>query len=245
MSIKTETTTYRDDQTQLTGVFAWNDATAAKRPGVLVVHGGAGLDDHAKGRAKRLAEHGFVTFACDMYGDGVAGNREHVMANIKELREEPGKLCRRALAGLDVLKSHPLADGRFAAIGYCFGGMTVLELARSGAELAGVASIHGSLHTTNPAKPGAINTKILVCHGALDPHVPMAHVNAFVEEMNTAQADWQLLIYGRALHGFTHENGPAIPGVAYDALADTRSSAAMLAFFREILDPSRSSTGHS
>jgi dienelactone hydrolase len=239
MPTKTETTAYRDGDTQLTGMFAWNDATDAKRPGVLVVHGGAGLDDHARERAERLAEHGFITFACDMYGDGVAGSRERVMARIKDLREEPGKLARRALSGIDVLKSHPLVEGQIAAVGYCFGGLTVLELARNGAPLVGVASIHGSLHTTNPAQPGVVQSKILVCHGALDPHVPMAHVNAFIDEMNAAQTDWQLIVYGRALHGFTHENGPAIPGVAYDALADARSSAATLAFFREIFDQSQ------
>ena len=245
MSIQTETIAYSDGDTRLTGVLACGDPTGAKRPGVLVIHGGAGLDDHAKGRARRLAEHGFVTFACDMYGDGVAGNRERVMARIKELREEPGRLCRRAMAGLDVLASHPLVNGRFAAIGYCFGGMTVLELARSGAQLAGVASIHGTLHTTNPAKPGAIQSKILVCHGALDPHVPVTQVNAFIDEMNVAQADWQLIVYGRALHGFTHENGPAIPGVAYDAAADARSSEAALTFFRELFGPSETAANYS
>jgi dienelactone hydrolase len=245
MPIKTETSAYRDDGTQLTGMLAWSDATHMKRPGVLVIHGGAGLDDHARGRARRLAEHGLVTFACDMYGDGIAGDRERVMARIKELREEPGKLCRRALAGLDLLASHPLVDGRLAAIGYCFGGMTVLELARQGAELSGVASVHGSLSTANTAVQGAVKAKILVCHGALDPHVPAAHVNAFVEEMNAAQADWQLIVYGRALHGFTHENAPAIPGVAYDAIADARSSVAILGFFRELFGPSQIPANYS
>jgi dienelactone hydrolase len=234
MSVTTESVTYRDGEAELTGMLAWDVGQSGKRPGILVVHGGAGLDDHAKGRALRLAEAGFLAFACDMYGEGVAGNRERVMARIAELRNAPENLIRCAEAGLSVLASHPLADGRFAAVGYCFGGMTVLEMARSGVELAGVVSIHGSLSTNRAAQRGVVKAKILVCHGALDPHVPMAHVSAFVEEMNAAQTDWQLIVYGRAMHGFTHENLSSIPGVAYDPLADARSATAMRQFFREL-----------
>ena len=199
-----------------------------------MVHGGAGLDAHAKGRAKRLAELGFVAFACDMYGNGVAGNRERVMARIAELRDDTAKLCRRARAGVDVLRSHTQVDGRLAAVGYCFGGMVALELARTGAEIAGVVSVHGSLSTAQPAQTGAVRAKILVCHGALDPHVPITQVNAFVQEMNEAGADWQLIVYGGAMHGFTHENGPPMPGVAYHAVADARSAVAMQNFFGEL-----------
>jgi len=201
-------------------------------PGILVIHGGAGLDDHAKRR--RLAELGFVVFACDMYGNGVTGNRERVMARIAELRGDRSRLCQRARAGIEVLASQPRVDGRLAAVGYCFGGMTVLELARSGMELAGVVSIHGSLDTPRPAQPESVKAKILVCHGALDPHVPMTQVSAFVEEMNRASADWQLIIYGGAMHGFTHEGEPNVPGVAYHAVSDARSAIAMQRFFVEL-----------
>jgi len=110
----------------------------------------------------------------------------------------------------------------------------VLELARSGTELAGVVSVHGSLDTPLVAAAGIVKAQILVCHGALDPHVPMAHVNAFVEEMSRAAANWQLNIYGGAMHGFTHEKGPYHPGVAYSAQADARSSSAIREFFAEI-----------
>jgi dienelactone hydrolase len=201
-----------------------------RRPGILVVHGGAGLDEHAKSQAARLAELGFVTFACDMYGKGVAGNRERVMALLQQLRSDPTQLQPRAGAAINVLASHPLVDGRLAAVGYCFGGMTVLELARSGAPLSAVVSVHGTLATSRPAQPRAIQAKILVCHGALDPHVPAPQVAAFVDEMNAAQADWQLFIYGGAMHGFTHQGPPIAPGVAYNALADARSWAASAAF---------------
>ena len=234
MTMSTHAVTYRDGDIELTGEFAWDAEHGDKRPGILVVHGGAGLDAHAKGRAKRLAELGYIAFACDMYGNGVAGNRERVMARIAELRDDPAKLCRRARAGMDVLLSHSQVDGRLAAVGYCFGGMVVLELARSGAEIAGAVSVHGSLSTPGPAQSGTVKAKILVCHGALDPHVPMTQVNAFVQEMNEAGADWQLIVYGGAMHGFTHETGPALPGVAYHAVADARSGAAMQHFFTEL-----------
>lgn len=234
MRMNTQAIEYRDGDTELTGQFAWDGECNDKRPGVLVVHGGAGLDSHAKGRARRLAELGFVVFACDMYGNGVAGNRERVIARIAELRGDPAKLCQRAHAGIDVLASHRQVDGRIAAVGYCFGGMVVLEVARSGADLAGAVSVHGSLFTPRTARAGVVRAKILVCHGALDPHVPMTQVNAFVQEMNDAGADWQLIVYGGAMHGFTHETGPAVAGVAYHAVADARSATAMHSFFTEL-----------
>ncbi len=234
MKIHSEEIGYQDGDTQLTGMFFFDDTVEENRPGLLVVHGGAGLDDHAKGRAAKFAELGFVVFACDMYGHGVAGNRERVMARIMELRHDTAKLCQRASVGIQMLRFHPRVDGPIAAVGYCFGGMTVLELARSGAELAGVVSVHGTLNTSQTAQPGALRAKILVCHGALDPHVPTTQVNAFIAEMNQAGADWQLMIYGGAMHGFTHKGGPQLPGVAYHPLTDIRSASTIQSFFREI-----------
>ena len=236
--MNTQLIPYQDGDTPLTGFLVWDGARGDKRPGILVVHGGAGLDDHAKERARRLAGLGFVAFACDMYGDGVAGDRQRVMARIMELRDDPERLCRRAQAGIQILASRPEADGRLAAVGYCFGGMTVLQLARSGADLAGVVSVHGSLKTTSLAKPSQMKAKVLVCHGALDPHVPMTDVTAFSEEMNRAEADWQLLILGGAMHGFTHEDAAQskMPGVAYHAVADARSSTAIKMFLAELFN---------
>jgi dienelactone hydrolase len=234
MRMETQVIAYLDGDTELTGQFSLDTERGDKRPGILVVHGGAGLDAHAKDRAGRMAELGFVAFACDMYGNGVAGNRERVMARIAELREEPGKLCQRARAGIEVLVRHPQVDGRIAAVGYCFGGMVVLELARSGADFAGAVSVHGNLSTRRVAQAGVVQAKILVCHGALDPHVPMTQVNAFVQEMNDAGTDWQLSVYGGAMHGFTHETGLALPGVAYHPLADARSGLAIRNFFDEL-----------
>jgi dienelactone hydrolase len=187
-----------------------------------------------------------------MFGPGVAGNRERVMACLLALRDDPALLVRRARAGLTALAGCPEAGGRMAAVGFCFGGMAALALARAGtdpagpdpasAELAGAVSIHGSLATSRPAQPamtqpGAVTARILVCHGAADPHVPPGDVTAFAEEMNRAGADWELVMYGRAMHGFTHQQAVpgALPGVAYDKLADERSFAATRTFLADTL----------
>lgn len=240
MAPVSQTIEYHDGDTPLSGVLFTDQARTAKRPGLFLVHAGTGLDDHAKGRARSYAELGFVVFACDMYGPGVAGNRERIMATLAEMRSDPAKLCQRARAGLDILTAHPQVDGRIAGIGYCFGGMTVLQMARSGMKLAGVVSVHGSLATVQPAKAGDMQAKVLVCHGALDPHVPMPHVAAFADEMKEAGADWQLIIYGGALHGFTHQGPSPFPGVAYNAAADARSTIAINAFFAELFGGSES-----
>jgi dienelactone hydrolase len=237
MAIATRTVRYNDQETALTGFLAWDDAARQPMPGLLLVHGGAGLDDHAKGQAQRYAAHGYAVLACDMFGGGVAGDRERVMAWLMKLRDDPQLLAQRAQAGLAALASCPETDGPFAAVGFCFGGLAVLTLSRSGADLKGVVSIHGSLATVKPAAPGTVKAKVLACHGALDPHVPLTDVTRFAEEMNHAQVDWQLIMYGGAMHGFTHEHAipGAMPGVAYDALADERSFLAARTFLAEAL----------
>ncbi|HTV60119.1 MAG TPA: dienelactone hydrolase family protein [Verrucomicrobiae bacterium] len=234
MSLQTRTVDYAVGGTQLTGYFATSDLLASPRPAVLVVHGGAGLDEHARGRARWLAELGYVAFACDMYGRGVAGSRERVMARIQMLRDNPEAICALARSAIEILSAHPQSNGRIAAVGYCFGGMCVLEMARSGMNLAGAVSVHGNLETHRGAAPRMQDVRILVCHGALDPHIPMTQVNAFVEEMNRANAQWELQIFGGAMHGFTHETGPFSPGVAYSPHADRRSRVAIREFLAGI-----------
>ena len=239
MAIETRQHAYRDEDARLTGFLAVDSARTDKRPGILVVHGGAGLDDHACGRARRFAEAGFVAFACDMYGEDVVG-RDAIMRHVTELRNNRDMLRRRARKAIEVLTQHPQVDGRIAAVGYCLGGMVVLELARGGAALAGTVSVHGSLDTPRPAEPNTVQGKILVCHGALDPHVPISQVNAFVEEMKHAGVDYQLIIYGTAMHGFTHETATGQqPGVLYDEAADRRSLVAIDGFLREAFAPTR------
>jgi dienelactone hydrolase len=200
----------------------------------MVIHGGAGLDGHALTRAQRFAGLGYDVFACDMYGDDVIGHRDRVMATITALRGDRALLQRRAEAGIDVLRQHLPAGGRIAIVGYCFGGMVALELARSGMAVAAVVCVHGSLTTPARATPGTVRSPVLVCHGALDPYSPPADVTAFVEEMNGANADWQLVAYGGAMHGFTHEQALGqTPGVRYDGRADARSAAEIQAFLDE------------
>jgi dienelactone hydrolase len=233
-AIPPRTLAYRDLDTAFTGaLYAPGDGP---RPGILLIHGGAGLDDHARGQAHRYAQLGYTVLACDMYGDGVAGDRERIMATVKTLRDDPDLLVRRAEAGLAALAACPETGQTVAAIGFCFGGLAALTLARAGVDLAGVVSIHGSLTTVRPARPGAVKATVLVCHGAADPHVPMEQVTAFADEMAKADADWQLNIYGKALHGFTHRHATpgAQPGVAYDQAADERSFAAVATFLANL-----------
>lgn len=233
--ILTRSLPYRDQDTPLTGMLHWPADQPEPSPGILLIHGGAGLDAHARDQARRYAQLGYTVLACDMYGDGVAGDRERVMASVTALRDDPDLLVRRARAGLTALAQCPEAGATAAAIGFCFGGMAALTLARAGVELAAVVSIHGSLRTVRPAQPGAVVAKVLACHGAADPHVPMEDVAAFTEELNRAEADWQLNVYGRALHGFTHAHAApgATPGVAYDPVADQRSFAAATTFLAQ------------
>jgi dienelactone hydrolase len=234
MKLRQEAIEYRDGDAELSGLLVW-DGNELARPGVLVVHGGAGLDDHARSRARQLAELGLLVFACDMYGKAVVGDRQRVVSCLQELVAHRDKLARRVQAGIEVLTSHPLLEGNIAAVGFCFGGRAVLELARSGSDLAGAISVHGNLETASPASPGAVTAKLLVCHGALDPYVPAAQLTEFIEEMNAAEADFQVIVYGGAMHGFTHDTGPQGPGVAYDAVSDKRSFLAITAFLAEVL----------
>jgi dienelactone hydrolase len=173
-----------------------------------------------------------------MYGNTVIGDGESVLSCIQELVPDRDKLARRGPAGVEVLASDRLFDGTIAAVGYCFGGRAVLELARSGAELAGAISAHGALETASPASPGAVKAKVLVCHGALDHHVPTAQVAGFIEEMDAAGTDFQLIVYDGAMHGFTHEVGPQGPGVASDPVSDKRSFLAIKAFLPKSLSAS-------
>jgi dienelactone hydrolase len=242
-NITTRNLPYRDADAPLTGVLCTDETLPGPRPGILLIHGGAGLDEHAREQARRYAALGYLVLACDMLGDGVAGSRDRIIGSLHALRDDPPLMVRRAQAGLAALSGCPGTDGRVAAVGFCFGGMAALALARSGEPIAGAVSIHGSLATSRRAEPGAVRARLLVCHGAADPHVPLSDVTAFAEEMNAAGADWQLNMYGGALHGFTHSRAApgAVPGVAYDPSADNRSFAAASSFLTEIFAASTSS----
>ncbi len=234
----TKTVAYRQDGTALQGYLAYDDAVRGKRPGVLVVHEWWGLNDYARKRTEQLAGLGYVAFAADMYGGGATtGNPEEAGRWAGGLKSNPPLMRGRAQAALQVLAANPLVDPRrLAAIGYCFGGTTVLELAYSGADLAGVVSFHGGLPRPGPEDLTHLKAAILVLHGADDPHVPAADVAAFQEAMRQAHADWQMVFFGGAVHAFTNPAAGSnqAGGVAYDARADRRSFRCMQEFFREI-----------
>jgi dienelactone hydrolase len=229
---------YHDDTTRLRGFVAYDDGKRAKRPGILVVHEGLGLNEHAMERARMLAGLGYVALAADMFGERrQATTIDEARALIAELRNEPGKLVKRATAALDTMKALPEVDPqRLGAIGFCFGGTTVLELARAGLDLRAVVSFHGVLGSTAAAKAGQVRARVLVCTGADDPLVPPEQVVAFEQEMRAARvADWQVISYGNTLHGFTNPSadGKILRSALYNETADRRSWAAMEALLRE------------
>ena len=237
-AVKTQTVEYKDGDVTLEGYLAYDDALKGKRPGVLVVHEWTGLGSYVKMRAEKLAQLGYVAFAADIYGKGIRPkNRDEAATQAGIYRKDRPLMRRRAQAGLSVLAANSMVDSKkLAAIGYCFGGGTALELARSGADLAGVVSFHGNLDTPDPADAKNIKCKILVQHGASDHSVTPDAVAAFQKEMNDAGVDWQFTAYSGAVHGFTNpENGAdTSKGVAYNERADARSWAAMKQFFDEI-----------
>jgi dienelactone hydrolase len=200
---------------------------------------GGGLVDLTKAIARRLAEAGYVAFAMDYYGDGKPlADRNEVMPRINAFMAEPGTIRARATEALRVLASQPQTDaGKLAATGYCFGGTTVLELARGGADLKAVVGFHSGLGTTRPAEPGVVRPKILTCIGAKDPIIPADQRQAFENEMTAAGVDWQMNVYGEAGHSFTNPGvgGLGMPGFEYHAETDRRSWAAMLDLFDETL----------
>ena len=234
-AIQMEPIAYAQGETQLQGYIVYDDAAPAKRPGILVVHEWWGLNDYAKKRARQLAANGYVAFAVDMYGEGKVTEHpqeaaEWAGAVNDAVRED------RFQAALDLLKNHERVNAeKIGAIGYCFGGGAVLRLAAAGFDLDGVVSFHGSL-PTSAVEPGTIKASMLVCHGSADPFTPADQVLKFEEVMNAAGADWQLIAYANAKHSFTVESAGerGIPALEYNAAADRRSWAAMLAFFEEV-----------
>jgi dienelactone hydrolase len=233
----TKTVEYRQDGTVMRGFLAYDDAVPGKRPGVLVVHEWWGLNDFAKSRAEKLAGLGYVALAADMYGNGRTTTDREEASKLAALRETPALLRARAQAALKVLSDDSRVDPkRLAAIGFCFGGTTVLELAYSGVDLAGVVSFHGGLPKIQPDDIKRIKAAVLVLQGSDDPHVSAADLTAFEQAMRQSGADWQIVLFGGAVHGFANPaNGNnKSSGVAYDARADRRSWQYMRDFFREI-----------
>jgi len=237
-AIHIETVEYKQGDTTLEGFVAYDDAIQGKRPGVLVVHQWMGLTDYEKHRAEMLAQLGYVAFCADIYGKGVRPqNTAEAGAQAGKYKGDRQLLRARVNAGLDALRRQPQVDpNRIAAIGYCFGGTTVLELARSGADVAGVVSFHGGLDARDPADGKNIKCEVLVCHGADDPFSSPQDIAAFENEMRKGGVDWQFIQYGGAVHSFTQPmaGNDNSKGAAYNEKADKRSWEAMKQFFAEI-----------
>jgi dienelactone hydrolase len=237
-TMHTETVEYKDKDTVLEGYLAYDDALVkTKAPAILIVHEWTGLGIYVKSRAEQIAKLGYVAFAIDIYGKGIRpANPDEAGKQATIYRNDRALMRRRALAGLEQVKKFKFVDkNKIAAMGYCFGGGVVLEMARSGADLRGVVSFHGNLDTSHPEATKNMKAKILVLHGADDPYVPPAQVSAFEKEMKSAKANWQMIAYPNAVHSFTNPDSGNDPskGAAYNKQADERSWKAMKSFLKE------------
>ncbi len=241
-AVQTEEIDYVSGDTTMKGYLAYDDSTDAKRPGVIVVHEWWGHNEYARKRARMLAELGYVAFAVDMYGDGrvaehpkEAGEYMQAVAGNQEVSKA------RFMAGLEVLKAFRLTDtARLAAIGYCFGGATVLNRALEGADLAGVVSFHGALQPPAEDLPkGQVKAKILICHGGADSFAPAEQVAAYRAALDKSGADYIFNVYEGAKHGFTNPDADALAAkfgmdIAYNPQADAKSWEDMKEFFKKL-----------
>jgi len=236
--VKTQLITYKDGDATLEGYLAYDDEIKGKRPGVLVVHEWTGINPNIEEKTQMLAKLGYIAFAADIYGKGIRPTTPDDAAKQATIYKSDRKLMRsRVLAGLNELRKQELTDTKkLAAIGYCFGGTVVLELARSGADISGVVSFHGGVDPVNPEDAKNIKAKILALHGADDPYVKMDEVLRFQDEMRKAGVDWQMVFYGGAVHSFTNPfaGNDNSKGAAYNEKAAQRAWQAMQLFFSEI-----------
>lgn len=237
-AVRTEIVDYQDGAAVLQGYLAYDDAVQGLRPGVLIVHEWTGLGPYVERRAREIAGLGYVAFAADIYGKGVRPkSREEAAAQAGIYKKNRALFRRRVNTGLQRLEKDPRVDrARLAAIGYCFGGTAVLELARSGANVRGVVSFHGGLDSPAPQDAKNIKAKVLVLHGADDPFSSSKDVAAFQEELRKAGVDYQIVLYGGAVHAFTNPDSgnDSSTGAAYNVSADVRSWKAMVQFLKEI-----------
>lgn len=240
-AIQTQEIPYQStDGTKMIGYFAYDDAQSGARPGIIVVHEFWGLNDYAKRRARDLAALGYAALSIDMYGNGK--HTEHpneATAFMQEALKNADAAKARFQAGLDLIRQQPQVDpDKIAAIGYCFGGKVVLDMARQGLPLLGVASFHGVLATATPAQPGAVKAKILVEHGGADSLVPADSVAAFKKEMDQAGADYRFVVQPGAKHSFTNPDADKHKGhgldVGYDKTADQKSWADLQGFLKRL-----------
>lgn len=237
MAIVSNTVNYLDQDTPLEGYFAYDDEIAGIRPVVLIHHAWAGRDEFVSNKAGKLAELGYLAFATDMYGKGVIGRSPEENGRLMQpFMQDRALLQRRLHAAVATARLLPWADNdRFAAMGFCFGGLCALDLARSGADIRGVVAFHGLLIPPENIPDPQIKAKVLVLHGHDDPMASPEQVLALQTELTRAGADWQMHVYGGTMHAFTNPvaNDPVF-GTVYQASADKRSWRAMQNFFAEI-----------
>jgi dienelactone hydrolase len=236
-AVKSTAVEYEFEGTKLKGYLYHDDAIKGKRPGVMVVHEFWGLDDDAKHRAEMLAELGYVGFACDMYGVGkLAEHPDDARKFAGEVRANIATWRGRALAGLKILQSSEHCDAtKVAAIGYCFGGSTVMQIAYSGADVSAVVSFHGALVVPTEEQTKATKAKMLICHGAEDPLILEENCQKFRAALSKGGVDYQMVYYGGAVHSFTVKGADKrnMKGIGYNEKADKRSWQAMQDLFKE------------
>lgn len=229
---------YEDGGLACRGLVIRDATQTSPRPGVVMFPDARGIGDTARTYARRLAEHGCVVFIADLYGRGLfTDDLPRARELMTALRSDVERWRERARAALEAAANlRNVEPTRMAAIGYCFGGQTALELGRSGANLAAIVSFHGGLSSPRPQDAARLKARVLACHGGADPLVPPAQVTEFVSHMSRAPVDWELQVYARALHGFTNPelSASAPPGHGYDAAADEHSWRAMLDLLDEV-----------
>jgi dienelactone hydrolase len=233
-----EEVAYQHGDTQLKGYIFWDDAFEGKRPSVMVFHEWWGLNDYALLRAEMLAESGYVAFAADMYGDSrntrhaedAQGWMKQITGNIDVWRE------RAVIAYKQLIKNENVDSSKTAAIGFCFGGATVMQLAYAGTDLGGVISVHGSLPPATPEQVKNIKARVLVLHGGSDGFVPRESVDQFIDALSDAGVDWEMDVYGGARHAFSnpYADGYGIDGIEFNEEAEKRAWARSLTFLEEL-----------
>jgi dienelactone hydrolase len=241
-AVKEDPVTYKDGDTTMKGFVVYDDAGKGKRPGIIVVHEWWGITKHTRDEARKLASQGYTAFVVDMYGDAkTADNPKDASALSGAVRKNPAVMMSRFNAARQALAKHATVDaGKIGAIGFCFGGSVVLDAARAGTDLRGVAAFHAGLGAAgSTAQSGKVKAKVLVLNGAADPFIKPEQVDAFKKEMEAANVAYRYINYPNAVHAFTNPEATDkgkqfnLP-LAYDAEADRQSKAEMAKFFAEI-----------
>jgi dienelactone hydrolase len=236
--VKTRVVDYSQGDTPLQGLLAWDDASTAKRPGVLVVHEWWGHDEHARNQARRLAEAGYVAFALDMYGNGkVATHPDDAKKFMGEATKDPAEVKARFDAALALLKADSHVDpSKIAAVGYCFGGGVALNMAAAGEDLDAVVALHGALSAVGTVAPGSIKGRVLVLAGGDDPMVPRDQLDAFRKKMTAAGANYEVIVLPNAKHSFTNPDAgkAGMAALEYNAEADKASWAALTKVLKDV-----------